>query len=150
LLFFVNIKAMERERRGFDANTKRLLDRLERDIAELRAYLFGPAPDGPTESELDNEFDGTDWARRQRPEWEPRGRLMNLVEQEGGQVSFARWKELGDACGYEDGRGMNGFFAGNPPVVTRGGDDVVLTERGHSAAAYWRRRYGGRARGRGA
>jgi hypothetical protein len=67
---------------------------------------------------------------------------MNAVAEERGRVPFARWKELGDLCGYKNGKGMNGFFAGDPPVFHREGDEIVITERGYSGAAYWRGRYG--------
>lgn len=124
-----------------DAKTRRLLDRIEGAAAELRAHLDEPPVLPPDSSRARAHWDSLDWARRQRPEWEPRGRLFNRVADEGGRVSFERWKELGEECGYQNGRGLNGFFAGNPSVVVRKGDDVVLTERGYSGAAYWRGRY---------
>lgn len=140
-----------------DKRARQLLERIERTVADLRAHLNDlegggaghPAtPGGGGPASGGAAWDAVDWARRQRPEWEPRGRLMHLLAEEGGRVSFERWKELGEQCGYRNGRGMNGFFAGNPSVVSREGDDVVLSERGYSAAAYWRGRYGGGKGGR--
>jgi hypothetical protein len=122
-----------------DKKTRRLLDRIEGAAAELRAHLDARIELEPGSS---SHWDSVDWARRQRPEWEPRGRLFTRLADEGGRVSFERWKELGEECGYENGRGLNGFFAGRPPVVVREGDEVVLTQRGYSGAAYWRGRYG--------
>ena len=129
-----------------DEEMDRLLREAEQALEKLRRRLERGGATQPEAVELPpgNGYDATDWARRQRPEWEPRGRLMHLIAQERGAVSFARWRELGEQCGYAKGQGMNGFFAGTPPVVERLGDEIVLTERGWSAARYWDSRYGGR------
>ena len=92
------------------------------------------------EAEWTEEDEQRMWARRRRPEWEPRGRLLQRVASEGGRVSYERWLDLGEECGYAR-RGLNGFFTGKPPVVRREGDDVQITARGEGAAKFWLSKY---------
>lgn len=77
---------------------------------------------------------------RKRPEWQRRGRLLDAVDRAGGQVSIDEWKALAGEAGYASAPAA--FFRGDPPVVARYDEQVVLLERGRMAAAEWRRQQG--------
>src|SRR6266566_4847260 len=54
--------------------------------------------------------------RLRDPRWPPRGQLAHLVRVRGGRVKRLEWVKLAVACGYSDGRSINGFYSGRPPM----------------------------------
>jgi predicted RNase H-like HicB family nuclease len=89
----------------------------------------------------------TDWAyldrgRRRRTEWIPRGVVFRAIDDAGGEVDWAQYERIVLSAGYKDVRSVNRFFVGEPePVLRRERGNVVLTQRGKSAAdfftTYW-------------
>ena len=83
-------------------------------------------------------YDQLDRTRRRRPEWRRRGRVFYAIDREGGRVSSARFEQIVLDAGYDDLRGANGFFRGDPePVLEREDDDIRLTQRGEHAARFY-------------
>jgi hypothetical protein len=114
----------------------RLLDAIERATAELRELVA--EADAGREEPMITSYDELDRTRRRRPEWRRRGRVFYAISREGGRVSSARFEQIVLDAGYDDLRGANGFFRGDPePVLERDGEEVVLTERGEHAARFY-------------
>ena len=112
------------------ASALKLVSTIESAAAELAKIL---GSDGNSA----DRFDYLDSGRR-RPEWRRRGRVFYAIRERGGRVSTLDFTEIVLAAGYEDMRGANGFFRGDPiPVLQRVGDEVVLTDRGSHAARFY-------------
>ncbi|HYZ77879.1 MAG TPA: hypothetical protein VE596_10955 [Gaiellaceae bacterium] len=126
------------------AEILRALDTIERDVADVRKQVRAlivngiPPPNVESEDPEMDRWDELDRNRRRQPEWERRGRLMNALEQAGGDVSVEEWRALAAEAGYRSAREANGFFAGTPAVIERDIDRVRITQRGRSAARFWR------------
>jgi hypothetical protein len=116
---------------------------LERAAADLRALVGGAAISTGDEHEWPAWRERNDQKHRLRdPKWPRRGELAYQVEAKGGRLPRVKWMTLAVACGYTDGRSLNGFFSGRPPMFQREGADIVLTTRGKAAAAFWRAEFG--------
>ena len=120
----------------------RLLSAIERATAELRELLAEAEAGVGGEDKMTTSYDELDRTRRRRPEWKRRGRVFYALSREGGHVSTERFEQIILDAGYDDLRGANGFFRGDPePVLERNGEEIALTERGQHAArfyeAYW-------------
>ena len=104
---------------------EQLLREMETAIAQLRA-LLGVDMDNAEGGDDVNTYDELDRARRRRPEWRRRGRVFYAIEREGGRVSSEKFEDIVLKSGYEDLRGANGFFRGDPePVLARAGSESV-------------------------
>lgn len=65
--------------------------------------------------------------------------VFALIEQRGESVAYGDYEEIMLTAGYRDPRAGNRFFAGDPePVLERADDEVRLTDRGRSAASFFR------------
>lgn len=130
---------------AIDTEFEEALLRVERAIADLRslglARSWEKSLAPPDFADEVVHWNAVDWPRRQRPAWERRGHLMSLVADKDGSMLYPAWVQAARALGYKSAQGLNGFFAGTPPVFIREGDYVRLTPRGFSGAAYWRGRY---------
>jgi hypothetical protein len=112
------------------ASALKLLKTIESAASEL-AKMLG------SQGNSAGRFDYLD-SRRRRPEWQRRGRVFYAIRERGGRVGQLEFTEIVLAAGYEDMRGANGFFRGDPlPVLERVGDEVVLTDRGSHAAKFY-------------
>jgi hypothetical protein len=126
-----------------ERKAERLLAAIERATAELRELLAeGQGAVEREERTVTTSYDELDRTRRRRPEWRRRGRVFYAISREGGRVSPGRFEQIVVDAGYDDLRGANGFFRGDPePVLEREGEEILLTERGQHAArfyeAYW-------------
>lgn len=116
---------------------ERLLSEIERATAQLRV-LVQECPPSAAEEAVVTSYDELDRSRRRRPEWKRRGRVFYAIGQEGSRVSSARFEQIVLDSGYDDLRGANGFFRGDPePVLERDGDEITLTERGQHASRFY-------------
>lgn len=88
---------------------EKALRRVEDALADLRRVLEAEETNGKTDSR---------WLR-----------LLTMVEDRGGRVSAQEFVELGRAAGYDNPRGLGGFFHGDSSMRVDG-DDRVLTETG--------------------
>jgi hypothetical protein len=114
------------------------LDQIERHVAAVRELVFGSEVQAG-QGDAVGTYDHLDRSRRRRPEWLPRGIVFELIEQRGGSVEDDEYEQIVLTAGYKDVRAVNRFFKGEPePVLERNGDSVQLTERGRSAAAFFR------------
>lgn len=118
---------------------------LERAAADIRAIAASASPESShDEDEWPPWREEADRRHRLRdPKWPPRGEFAHRVETKGGRLSRLEWVTLAVTCGYGDGRSLNGFFSGRPPMFRHEGEDIVLTKRGKTAAAFWRKHFGG-------
>ena len=117
---------------------RRLLAQIERGTAELRALVEDGVATRGDDEQLTASYDELDRTRRRRPEWRRRGRVFYAIGKEGGRVSTAQFEQIVLDCGYDDLRGANGFFRGDPePVLERDGDEILLTNRGQHAARFY-------------
>lgn len=68
-----------------------------------------------------------------------RGGLLASIAKRGGQVSTAKFYELGEAWGYADMRALGGFFNGQNSSleVVPGSGDRRLTTFGKQVAQNW-------------
>ena len=84
-------------------------------------------------------YEQLDRTRRRRPEGRARGIVFALIEQRGESVADDDSEEIMLTAGNQVPRAGNRFFAGEPePVLERAGDHVRLTDRGRSAARFFR------------
>jgi hypothetical protein len=121
---------------GEKARARQLLATIAKALNELGALL----DDHPGAARAEGRFDQVDGSRRRRPEWKRRGHVFYAIYQAGGRVSMLEFIQIVLKAGYNDMRGANGFFRGDPlPALERSGDDVVLTERGRDGARFYER-----------
>jgi hypothetical protein len=72
------------------------------------------------------------------------GRLLAAIDERGGEVTTEEFYRLGMECGYDDLRGLGGFFNGEQRSIVEDPKtgSRKLTQSGKGQAAAWRKMYG--------